>query len=145
MGIDVFIDTLRFIMDSIRAYWRKYSRYEDVDNIIPYLWIGSERHNSHKWNEVDTRCIKEGGMPTKKQIKKLLKQADIVNHPGHTLVFCRMGRSRSAMIVILYLVSIGWKLEDAIELVKSERKFIHFNKKQRRFLNDYTQTKRKHV
>jgi dual specificity MAP kinase phosphatase len=73
----------------------------------------------------------DNGAPTEKD---LLKGIDFINKEikkgGKVYVHCREGIGRGPTMVIAYLISKGYKLNEAIYLLKQVRKFINPTKKQ---------------
>lgn len=48
---------------------------------------------------------------------------------GHIMIHCYMGSSRSATIVVLYLMKkYGYQIDDAIEFIKNRREIVNINK-----------------
>ncbi len=137
LGDNLCGNFVSYLISGACAYIRKYTRDNDADEIIPNLWVGSEKHLKYKFDTtIDLRDIREGGVPTIKQTEGILWGLKYDPSP-RKLVFCRMGRSRSAMIAVLYLVDTGMGLEEAIKLVKSKRKYVHFNKLQKDFMRSF--------
>lgn len=104
-------------------------RYEDIDDLIQlekysidYLRVG----------------IEDRGIPTETQAKEIVNWIDErINNGNKVFIHCNLGRGRAPTIACLYLISNGMTFRDSISLVKKNRTYTYFNKKQLKFIQEF--------
>ena len=112
-------------------------KYDDLKNlgIKQILTIGAELPE-HKTNDFKLKHIKIDDMPNV-DIKQYFTSSHKFIDDGSTLVHCYAGISRSASIIISYLMRNGMSYEDAYNYVKARRPIIRPNRGFRKQLLEY--------
>jgi len=81
--------------------------------------------------------ITDGSFPSESQINQIHKIIEEKEKQGKTIfIHCNLGRGRSTLITLSYLLREGMDWEIALERVK-RRRYVYLNKKQIGFLKKY--------
>ena len=83
--------------------------------------------------------ILDRGAPLEIQVKEATDWIDLeIKKDRKVFVHCNLGRGRGPLMIVLFLITQGLKLNSAIDLVKKKRRFTFFNKKQINFLENFS-------
>lgn len=86
--------------------------------------------------------IRDDGVPSLQQLEKILFWINKQIASGHTVfIHCNLGRGRSPLIVVSYLIKKGYTLNKAIRYVKKIRPIVRFTRCQLKLLKDYESKK----
>lgn len=62
---------------------------------------------------------------------------DNINNNRKVFLHCNLGRGRAPLLAVIYLISEGMQHHDAIKLVKKNRVYTYFNKKQLQLIKEF--------
>jgi len=72
------------------------------------------------------------------QIKEAITWIDYnISKNKKIFIHCNLGRGRAPTIVCLYLISKGMPANNAISMVKKNRRYTYFNKRQLNFIQEF--------
>lgn len=150
----------------VRRFYLKKSGIPDVSSVDENLWVGGTssiqsiaKHNirnildlrkearddpedigKHSIDYLNIR-IADGDPPTPAQAVRAIKWIKQRRSEG-TLVHCNLGRGRAPSVAALYLVYDGASADDAIKIVKRQRRFSYFNRVQLAAIYDFEKMKK---
>lgn len=82
--------------------------------------------------------LMDRGIPTKTQTKEIMNWIhEKINRGNKVFIHCNLGRGRAPTMACLYLISEGMTSSDSISLVKKNRRYTYFNKRQLEFIREF--------
>lgn len=104
--------------------------------------IDSEEISKHSINYLNIP-VTDRQIPTLAQVNQAITWLENnLQHDKKVFLHCNLGRGRGPLIACLYLISKGIVPQEAVKIMKNSRPYTYFNKKQLRFLEDFSKLRK---